>query len=127
MRLRSISNSTNFALNTDNAQQNRRFRRFCLLTCYGNSRSERRVSDEADVIRRMTAANVVRRRGGSPLFDFRKKLFDFVEGFLDGVHGIGVGYADEILAAVAEGSAGDYRHVLGVEERERESLAVHAR
>ena len=56
-----------------------------------------------------------------------QELLYLVQRGLDRLHGIGVGDADEILTAVAEGAARDDRHVFGFQERISESLAVHAR
>ena len=60
------------------------------------------------------------------LLQLGEELLYLVEGTLDRLHGIGVGDADEVLAAVAEGSAGNDGDVLRFEQRVGELLSVHA-
>ena len=59
------------------------------------------------------------------LLQLGEEFLYLVEGTLDGFHGIGVGDADEVLAAVAEGSAGNDGDVLRFEQRVGELLSVH--
>lgn len=67
------------------------------------------------------------KRAKGSLLALVEEFLDEVEGALDGFDGIGIGDADEVLAAVAERSAGDDGDVLGFEEGVGKLLAVHAR